>query len=160
MKNNALILTEWQAIKQMRARLRQQGARLTFTNGVFDLLHVGHLRYLQAAAGLADVLWVGLNSDGSVRTLKGDQRPIIPWPERAELLAALTPVDAVLFFDETTADNILRLVEPDLYVKGGDYTIATLPEAPTARSLGAEIKILPFIEGGSTTQIIQSILKK
>jgi rfaE bifunctional protein nucleotidyltransferase chain/domain len=157
MKKSAQILSNRQVIIEARGRLREEGARLAFTNGVFDLLHVGHLRYLEAAAALADVLWVGLNSDKSVRQLKGKQRPLIPWAERAELLAALAPVDAVLFFDELTADNIMRLVEPDLYVKGGDYTVETLPEAPTAQALGAELGLLPFIEGRSTTQIIQSI---
>ncbi|MGB0389297.1 MAG: adenylyltransferase/cytidyltransferase family protein [Ardenticatenaceae bacterium] len=145
-------------VKQIRARLRDEGRRLVFTNGIFDLLHVGHLRYLEAAARQGDVLWVGLNSDRSVRMLK--REPLIPWAERAELLAALSPVDAVIFFDETTADEILRLVVPDLYVKGGDYSIASLPEAPTAHALGAEVRILPFVKGRSTTQIIQSILER
>ena len=157
---NTQILTNPQAITQARTQLRELGTRLVFTNGVFDLLHVGHLRYLKAAAALADVLWVGLNSDESVQKLKGPLRPIMPWAERAELLAALSPVDAVIFFNESTADQILRLVQPDLYVKGGDYTIATLPEAPTARALGAEIQILPFVKGRSTTDIVQLVRQK
>lgn len=140
--------------------MRAEAKRLAFTNGVFDLLHIGHLRYLKEAASLADVLWVGLNSDESVRQLKGPLRPIMPWAERAELLAALSPVDAVVFFNEATADDILRLVQPDLYVKGGDYTIATLPEAPTARALESEIKILPFVKGRSTTDIVQLVRQK
>lgn len=160
LKHDGLVFTEWQAAKTKREMLRTQAKRLAFTNGVFDLLHVGHLRYLKAAAELADVLWVGLNSDESVSQLKGPLRPIMPWAERAELLAALLPVDAVVFFNETTADHILRLVQPDLYVKGGDYTIATLPEAPTARALGAEIQILPFVKGRSTTDIVQLVRQK
>ena len=160
MKHDGLIFTEWQVAKTKREALRAQGARLAFTNGVFDLLHVGHLRYLKAAAALADVLWVGLNSDESVRKLKGPLRPIMPWAERAELLAALSPIDAVVFFDDSTADQILRLVQPDLYVKGGDYTIASLPEASTARALGANIQILPFVKGHSTTDIVQLVRQK
>ncbi|MBA3532723.1 MAG: adenylyltransferase/cytidyltransferase family protein [Ardenticatenales bacterium] len=160
MRKAGLILAEPESIQAARARIREKGARLAFTNGVFDLLHVGHLRYLQAAAALADVLWVGLNSDESVRHLKGEQRPLVPWAERAELLAALQPVEAVLFFNEWTADDIIRLVQPDLYVKGGDYTVETLPEAPTAHSIGAEVKILPFVEGHATTQLIELILNR
>lgn len=155
-----MILIDPVAVKDARAQLRKEGARLAFTNGVFDLLHVGHLRYLRAAAALADVLWVGLNSDASVRALKGEQRPFMPWAERAELLAALEPVAAVVFFDERTADGVLTLVEPDLYVKGGDYTAATLPEAATARAIGAELGFLPFVEGRSTTQIVETILRR
>lgn len=160
MKHDGLVFREWQVAQKRRDALRAQGKRLAFTNGVFDLLHVGHLRYLKEAAKLADVLWLGLNSDESVSQLKGPLRPIMPWAERAELLAALSPVDAVVFFNETTADHILRLVQPDLYVKGGDYTIATLPEAPTARALGAEIQILPFVKGRSTTDIVQLVRQK
>ncbi len=146
------------AITEARAELRKKGARLAFTNGVFDLLHVGHLRYLQQAAALADCLWVGLNSDRTVRALKGEARPLIPWAERAELLAALRPVGAVLFFDERTADNMLRLIQPDLYVKGGDYTLDSLPEAATARAVGATVHLLPFVAGRSTTTIVETIL--
>ncbi len=160
LKHDGLVFIEWQTVQEKREALRAQAKRLAFTNGVFDLLHVGHLRYLKEAASLADVLWVGLNSDESVRQLKGPLRPIMPWAERAELLAALSPVDAVVFFNETTADNVLHLIQPDLYVKGGDYTIATLPEAPTARALGSEIKILPFVKGRSTTDIVQLVRQK
>lgn len=154
------VVTDWQAATETRARLREQGARLAFTNGVFDLLHVGHLRYLQAAAAQADVLWVGLNSDRSVQALKGDKRPLVPWAERAELLAALAPVSAVIFFDDLTADRVLRWIAPDVYIKGGDYTPESLPETPTARAIGAEVVILPFVEGRSTTQLIRTILTR
>lgn len=160
MRDEGLILTDAIAIQEARRRLRDEGARLVLTNGVFDLLHVGHLRYLDAAVELGDVLWVGLNSDGSVRALKGERRPLVPWEERAELLAALRPVGAVLFFDELTADTVLRLVQPEVYVKGGDYTLETLPEAPTAREVGAEVRILPFAEGRSTSQIIETIMQR
>jgi D-glycero-beta-D-manno-heptose 1-phosphate adenylyltransferase len=160
MSMSALILRDASAIKSARSRLQGEGARLVLTNGVFDLLHVGHLRYLAAAAELGDALWVGLNSDRSVHALKGERRPLVPWEARAELLAALRPVQAVLFFDELTADGVLRLVQPDVYVKGGDYTLQTLPEASVARDVGAEIQLLPFAEGHSTSQMIETIVER
>lgn len=155
-----MILTTPDDIRHARARLRDEGKRLVLTNGVFDLLHVGHLRYLSAAAALGDVLWVALNSDASVQQFKGKSRPLIPWAERAELMEALAPVGAVLYFDERTADGIIRLVEPDVYAKGGDYSAETLPEMATVRDIGAEVAFLPFVEGRSTTDIIQQILKQ
>jgi rfaE bifunctional protein nucleotidyltransferase chain/domain len=155
-----MILTTPDDIRHARATLRDAGKRLVLTNGVFDLLHVGHLRYLQAAAAWGDVLWVALNSDASVQQLKGDTRPLIPWAERAELMAALTPVGAVLYFEERTADGIIRLVEPEVYAKGGDYSEATLPEIATVRTVGADVKFLTFVEGRSTTDIIQTILQR
>lgn len=155
-----MILTDPTAIAAARDDLRQRGQRLVLTNGVFDLLHVGHLRYLREAATLGDALWVALNSDESVRRLKGPRRPLLPWAERAELLASLRPVDAVLFFDESTADAVLRLVAPDVYVKGGDYSLDTLPEAATVRAVGAEAHFLPFVEGQSTTALIELIVKR
>jgi rfaE bifunctional protein nucleotidyltransferase chain/domain len=155
-----MILTTPDDIRHARATLRHEGKRLVLTNGVFDLLHVGHLRYLYAAAALGDVLWVALNSDASVRQFKGESRPLIPWAERVELMDALAPVGAVLYFDERTADGIIRLVEPDIYAKGGDYTADTLPEIATVRDIGAEVAFLPFVEGRSTTDIIRIILKQ
>src|SRR5216683_1123592 len=104
-----------------RKRLRSAGIRLVFTNGVFDLLHVGHVRYLEEARGLGDALIVGLNSDASTRAIKDEGRPLVPQDERAELLLALRYVDAVVIFDETTADAVLEALKPDVYVKGGDY---------------------------------------
>jgi rfaE bifunctional protein nucleotidyltransferase chain/domain len=134
-----------------------EGSTTVFTNGCFDLLHVGHTRYLQAARALGDRLVVGLNSDASVRGLKGPNRPILPEAERAELLAALACVDYVLIFDEPTADAAIRAARPDLYVKGGDYDPDAIPETPLVRSLGGAVRVLPFVEGRSTTSLVARI---
>lgn len=135
----------------------QDGSTTVFTNGCFDLLHVGHTRYLQAARALGDRLVLGLNSDASVRGLKGPSRPILPQDERAELLAALACVDYVLIFDEPTADAAIQAVRPTLYVKGGDYEPDSIPETPLVRSLGGEVRVLPFVEGRSTTSLVARI---
>ena len=155
-----MILTDPTTIMAERARLRERGARLVLTNGVFDLMHVGHARYLAEAAALGDALWVALNSDASVRALKGERRPLTPWAERAELLAALRPVAAVLLFEERTADAIIRLVAPEVYVKGGDYTLDTLPERESVRAVGATAHFLPFVEGRSTSALIERIVAR
>jgi len=131
---------------------RRRGERVVLTNGVFDLLHVGHLRYLREARRHGDVLVVGVNADGAVRK---PGRPVVPDVERAELVAALEPVDYALIFPELTADRLLRHVRPDVYVKGGDYSEATLPEAATAREIGAEIVFVPLIPHRSTSALIE-----
>jgi len=138
---------------------RRQGRRVVFTNGCFDILHSGHITYLNRARGVDDVLVVGLNADASVRRLKGPERPINPLEDRARVLAALTCVDHVVPFEEDTPVEIIRVLRPDLYVKGGDYTEETLPEAPLVRSLGGEVQILPFVDDRSTTGIIDRIRK-
>lgn len=137
---------------------------LVFTNGCFDLLHAGHIRYLQAAKSLGRSLVVGLNSDRSVQTLKPPRsglppRPIIPQEQRAEVLAALKPVDAAVIFDETTATSLINQLKPDIYVKGGDYTIETLPEAPAVLAIGGKISLIEVELPTSTTAIINHILQ-
>jgi rfaE bifunctional protein nucleotidyltransferase chain/domain len=134
--------------------IRERGARVVLTNGVFDLLHVGHLRYLRQARHLGDVLVVGVNSDAAV--LKPG-RPLVPEAERAELLAALEPVDYVVVFAEPTADALLRAVHPDVYVKGGDYTEATLPEVATVHELGIDLVFIPLVEGRSTSALLGNL---
>ncbi len=131
-----------------------------FTNGVFDLLHVGHVRYLAQARQLGDVLVVGLNSDASTRRLKGETRPLVPEQERAELLLALRCVDAVVIFDEATADRTLEALKPDVYVKGGDYAASGPPEAPTVRAYGGEVRTLTLVEGRSTTDLVETIRQR
>ena len=135
--------------------------RIVFTNGCFDLLHVGHVRYLTAAKRLGDILVVGLNSDASVRLLKGPDRPINPESNRAEILAALTVVDHVVIFQEMRVTRLISSLQPDLYVKGGDYSVDSLDrgEVDAVRSVGAEIKIVPLVPGRSTTQLIEAIQK-
>ena len=146
-----------------------EGVRV-FTNGVFDLLHVGHVRYLQAARALGDCLIVGLNSDASARALKGARHPIVPQAERAELLAALACVDYVIIYDEVTAEHLVETLRPEIYVKGGDYMAGgrgqgaggekVPPEARIVQSYGGRIEFIPWVEGKSTTNIIAEILKR
>lgn len=130
------------------------GQRLVLTNGCFDLLHVGHVRYLQAARTCGDLLIVGLNTDRSVQGLKGPDRPLNREMERAEVLAALACVDWVTLFEETTADRLIEVVRPDVYVKAGDYTLDSLPERETLQRLGIEVAFMPFVQGHSTTELI------
>jgi len=141
-------------------KARETGKKIVFTNGVFDLLHVGHVRYLHWARSRGDMLIVAINSDASARRLKGPKRPIVPQDERAEMLAALAFVDYVIIFDEDTPDNILRIVRPDVHVKGGDYRPEELPEAPLVKSLGGEIQIAPHVDGKSTTITIARIVER
>ena len=142
-----------------RQRLAAQGRRLVMTNGVFDLLHVGHARYLAQARSLGDALVVAVNDDASVRRLKGPSRPIVPVADRAELVAALAVVDYVVTFGERTADRVVEALQPDIYVKGGDYgPDRPPPEAATVHGYGGEVHILPFVENRSTSELIQAIL--
>ena len=131
-------------------RARQQGAQVVLTNGVFDLLHVGHLRYLRDARRAGDLLVVGVNADAAVNK---PGRPLVPDAERAELVAALEPVDFVVIFGESTADALLRAVRPDVYVKGADYSEATLPEAPTAHEIGAQLMFVELVQNRSTSAL-------
>ncbi len=139
-----------------RDELEAEGRRLVFTNGCFDLLHVGHVRYLEAARALGDALLVGLNADDSVRALKGPTRPINSERDRAEVTAALRCVDGVVIFPETRASGLIREVRPHLYAKGGDYTVETLDAAERAalEATETEIRILPLVPGRSTTALI------
>jgi rfaE bifunctional protein nucleotidyltransferase chain/domain len=145
----------------VRDRLDAAGRRIVFTNGCFDLLHAGHVRYLQQARGLGDALVVGLNSDRSVRELKGEGRPLNSQDDRAEVLAALGCVDYVVVFDGKRATDLLRTVRPHVYAKGGDYTPASLdPEERGAlEACGADIKILPLVPGRSTTALVGKITR-
>src|SRR5712692_9878285 len=138
---------------------RSAGQRIVFTNGCFDLLHVGHTRYLQQARAMGDMLVVGVNTDASVRRLKGPQRPLVPEAERAELIAALECVDHVILFDEDTPEALIAEVRPYRHVKGGDYQADDLPETRLVRDLGGEVVILPFTEGRSTTTLVQNIMR-
>lgn len=141
--------------------MREQGRKLVLTNGCFDLLHVGHVRYLKSARALGDALAVAINGDASVRALKGEGRPLNGDTDRAEVIAALECVDHVIVFPEVRATQLLERVRPAIYVKGGDYTAETLnPEERAAlERAGAEIRILPFEKGHSTSKLIESIRK-
>lgn len=151
---------------ELLERIRQnpeQWRPLVFTNGCFDLIHAGHVRYLWEAKKLGKTLVVGLNSDYSVSRIKPAQpgfppRPIIPEAERGEVLAALKPVDAVVIFAQPTATELIKALQPDIYVKGGDYSVDTLPEAPTVFSYGGKIKLVQIEIPSSTSGIVQRIL--
>ena len=146
----------------VRDQLRKEGRKVVATNGCFDLLHVGHLRYLTDARERGDFLWVGLNGDASVRELKGPHRPIVPEADRAELLAAWRVVDAVTIFPEMRATSFLRAVQPDVYVKGGDYTAESLDaeEGAALKECGAKIEIVRLVPGKSTTSLVQKMAEK
>ena len=146
---------------------QQTGERGVFTNGCFDLLHLGHVRYLQQARALGDFLIVGLNSDGSAHLLKGPGRPLIPENERAEILAALACIDYVTIFGEPTASPLLEHVRPAIYVKGGDYALAgggpevpdsnRLPEAKVVQAYGGTVRLIPYLPHHSTSELIATI---
>jgi len=153
-------------VTRFRAELQARRQRLVLTNGCFDLLHRGHVVYLQEARTLGDALVVGLNSDASVRAFKGPGRPLVPQEDRALILAALACVDRVVIFDEPTAEHLAATLKPDVYVKGGDYaggheaTRKPLPEAGVVRTYGGEVVILPYLPGYSTTAFIDRILTR
>jgi rfaE bifunctional protein nucleotidyltransferase chain/domain len=140
-------------LKTLLARL-DPGTRVVLTNGVFDVLHIGHLQYLRSARQLGDVLVVGVNAD---RAVHKPGRPLVPEVERAELVAALEPVDYVVVFADDTADGLLRALRPSIYAKGSDYSEASLPEATTAHEVGAEIVLLPLTADRSSSRLIRML---
>jgi rfaE bifunctional protein nucleotidyltransferase chain/domain len=139
------------------ARERAAGRRIVFTNGVFDILHPGHVRYLRAARALGDILIVGLNADESVKRNKGPQRPLNPEQERAEMLAALECVDAVVIFAEDTPGQIIRLVQPDILVKGADWPADQIVGRDTVEARGGRVVRMPVEQGFSTTLLVERI---
>jgi D-beta-D-heptose 7-phosphate kinase/D-beta-D-heptose 1-phosphate adenosyltransferase len=139
------------------AARRAGGARIVFTNGCFDLLHVGHLRYLVAARALGDLLVVGVNTDASVRGIKGEGRPVVPEQERSELLAALRPVDYVVLFDDPTPEALIRELRPEVLVKGGDWSVETIVGAGFVTSYGGSVTTIPVVPGRSTTSLLERI---
>ena len=153
------ILTPGQMFGE-RERLRAAGVRLVFTNGVFDLLHVGHVRYLAQASELGDALVVAINSDRSVRELKGPDRPIFNEAERAEILAALRHVDYVTVFDDISPRSLIAQLLPDVLVKGGDYGLDEIHGREEVEAAGGTVISLPFVEGASTTSLIDKMKSK
>lgn len=137
---------------------RAAGERIILTNGCFDLLHVGHVRYLHAAKELGGRLIVAVNSDSSARALKGEGRPLVPQNERAELLAALADVDAVYIFDEANVQNLIKLIRPDIHAKGTDYTRESVPERETVLACGGEVAIVGDPKDHSATDLLRAIL--
>ncbi len=147
-------------IEDFCATLRAAGQRIVFTNGCFDILHAGHVRYLMQARSLGDCLVLGLNTDASVRRLKGETRPVNRELDRAEVVGALAAVDYVVLFDEPTAEALVEKVRPAVYAKGGDYTRETLPEAKIVERYGGEVHFIGLVPGRSTTKIIERINRK
>jgi D-glycero-beta-D-manno-heptose 1-phosphate adenylyltransferase len=150
------VLASWSDLSRELSAVRS-GRKVVFTNGVFDILHVGHVRYLQEARAQGDMLVVGVNADSSVKKLKGPSRPLQNEADRAEILAGLGCGDYVTLFSENTPEDLIRVVRPDVFVKGGDYKIETLPEAPAVMSYGGVVKILQFVDGKSSTNIINKM---
>lgn len=148
-----------EALIKERNRLRREGLSLVFTNGCFDLLHPGHVRYLKQARALGDALAVALNSDASVRALKGPNRPILNQQERAEIMAALESVDYVVVFDDQTPRALIAALVPDVLVKGGDWEIDQIVGRDEVEAAGGKVLSLPYVEGSSTTDIIGRILE-
>lgn len=144
-------------VQELIKELKNQNKTTVFTNGCFDILHVGHTRYLKESSKYGDVLIIGLNSDSSVKRLKGDTRPINNENDRAELLSELNFVSYVVIFDEDTPENLLDEIKPDIYTKGADYTLETLPEAKTVLKNGGKVEFIKLIEGKSTTNVIKKI---
>ena len=147
-------------IEDFCATLREAGQRVVFTNGCFDILHAGHVRYLEAARAMGDCLVLGLNTDASVRRLKGETRPVNTELDRAAVVGALVAVDYVVLFDEPTAELLIEKVRPAVYAKGGDYTRETLPEAKIVEKYGGEVHFIDLVPGRSTTKIIEKIYQR
>lgn len=149
--------TDLQTARRQREQLRQAGQTVVFTNGHFDLLHVGHLDYLERARALGEALFVGVNGDASSERLKGPGRPLVPAVERARLLAALKPVTAVLIFEADTANALLAALQPDIYVKGGDYAHKPLPERVMVERYDGRVELIDYLPDHSTSALIRRI---
>jgi len=152
-------IVAWERLSDWRARLKTRGKKLVVTNGCFDLLHLGHVTYLESGRNLGDALLIGLNGDASVRQLKGEGRPVNSERDRAAVLAALESVDGVCIFTDKTATRFLEAARPDVYLKGGDYTIETLnqDERRAVEQAGGKIQIIPIVPGKSTTELLKKI---
>ena len=151
-----MIVTESALLLEIQ-KWRAANKKIVFTNGCFDLIHAGHLRTFNEAKKMGDLLVVGVNSDRSVKTLKGETRPLVSEQDRAGLIAALKPVDYVIIFDEINVSRLLESIKPDLYVKGGDYTIDNLPEKEAIIRSKIEVKFIPLVAGISTTELVRRI---
>ena len=146
-----------ETLKEQLNGIRQAGKTIVFTNGCFDILHVGHVRYLGEAKKLGDILVLALNSDASVRIIKGEKRPLVPEEERADIMAALESVDYVILFDEPTPQLLIEYLQPDILVKGGDWAKAAIAGADFVKAAGGRVITIPLTEGRSTTNIVEKI---
>jgi len=152
-------IVTWDALKDQVERVRGRGKKIAFTNGCFDILHVGHVRYLREARKTGDLLILGLNSDASVRAIKGEKRPLVPQGERAEVVASLDAVDYVTLFDDPTPLRLIECLRPDVLVKGGDWKAESVVGGDAVRSWGGRVVIVSLTEGASTTNIVEKVLR-
>jgi len=153
-------IKEREELRKIVEGLKSEGKQIVFTNGCFDLLHVGHIRYLEKAKEIGDILIVGVNSDRSVRMIKGPERPILPEEERAEVLSGLGCIDYITLFDEPTPLELIAQLQPHVLVKGGDWTKENTVGREIVESSGGKVVILPFVEGHSTSNLIKTILER
>jgi rfaE bifunctional protein nucleotidyltransferase chain/domain len=154
-------IIDWDQLPAWRAELRAAGKKLVVTNGCFDILHLGHITYLESARNMGDALLIGVNSDAATRALKGPQRPVNSEYDRSAVLAALQSVDGTCIFTDARATRFLAAAQPDIYVKGGDYTLETLDqnERRAVESAGGQIVLVPFVPGKSTTSLLEKIAR-
>ncbi len=152
------ILTR-EVLQKKLEELRKQGKKIAFTNGCFDILHVGHVRYLREAKKTADILVLALNSDSSVRSIKGEKRPLVPEQERAEVLAALEFVDFITIFEELTPLELIKFLKPDVLIKGGDWPEEKVVGREEVKQWGGRVAIIPEVQGKSTTNIVEKIIQ-
>jgi rfaE bifunctional protein nucleotidyltransferase chain/domain len=152
-------IVTWKELKEQVERVRGGGLKIAFTNGCFDILHAGHCQYLREARKTGDILILGLNSDASVRQIKGEKRPLVPQGERAEVVASLEVIDYVTLFDDPTPLRLIEYLRPDVLVKGGDWKEESVVGGDAVRSWGGRIVIVPLTEGISTTNIVEKILR-
>ncbi len=155
-----MIINNTDLLIKLINELKNNNLKIVFTNGCFDILHKGHVKYLNNAKKLGDIFIVGINSDESIKKIKGDKRPIIPLDSRIVVLDNLKCVDIVVPFSEETPVELIKLIKPDIHVKGGDYKIEDLPESKYILEYGGSVKIIPLIKGYSTTNIIKTVLEK
>ncbi|KPJ68984.1 MAG: hypothetical protein AMJ45_01390 [Syntrophobacter sp. DG_60] len=153
-------ILDWKTLKEKVREWKRQGFTIVFTNGCFDLLHIGHIRYLEAAKGYGDKLIVAVNSDKSVRAIKGSKKPLVPQEERAELIAALSFVDSITVFDQSTPLELIEYICPDVLVKGSDWAEGEIVGSKTVIAHGGKVIRVPQVEGASTSILIERILKR
>ena len=158
--NSADKIYTWETLQQQLQKWREQDLKIVFTNGSFDLVHLGHVDYLEKARNLGDKLVLGLNTDASIKGLKGEERPLQDEMSRARIMASLLFVDAVVLFSEPTPYNLINLVQPDILVKGDDYSPENIVGADIVKAKGGEIKTIPFVKGYSTSNIVAKIKKQ
>lgn len=153
-------ILDWKILKEKVSKWKRQGFTIVFTNGCFDLLHIGHIKYLEAAKGYGDKLIVAINSDKSVRAIKGSKKPLVPQEERAELIAALSFVDCVTIFDQSTPLELIEYLCPDVLVKGSDWAEDEIVGSKTVIAHGGKVIRVPQVEGASTSILVERILKR